>query len=56
MTHFDNFEKIILPSNSCPIEIDRDSRGGIRAKVEDQNVDIDVRHANGDVTYRACNR
>lgn len=56
MLHFDNFERLILPTNSCPIDVDSKSRGGIRIRMEEQSFDIEIKHANGDVTYKSCNR
>ena len=56
MTHFEDLDKLILPSNSCPIDLTEKSRGGIRIRMDQQSFDIEVRHANDDVTYRPCNK
>lgn len=56
MNKFEDLENLILPSNSCPIEVNKGSRGGIRIRLDNYGFDVEVRHANDDVTYRACNK
>ena len=56
MNHFGDVENLILPSNSCPIEINKGVRGGIRIRLDQYGFDIEVRHANSDVNYRSCNK
>ena len=49
-------EDLILPSNSCPIEINKGVRGGIRIRYDNAGYEIDIRQANGDVEYMYCNK
>jgi hypothetical protein len=53
MSHLD-IENLILPTNSCPIQLDSKSRAGIRVRVQEQNIVVDVKHA-GDASYKKCN-
>lgn len=40
MTNISNLDKLIQSTNSCPIEVESGSRGGIRISVDEQNIDI----------------
>lgn len=54
-----NLEDLILPAISCPIEIEKGKRGGIRLRLMRDLLEVEVRHANGDATYnteKLCSR
>ena len=52
-------EDLLLPAISCPIEVTRGVRGGIRLRLIKDVLEVEVRHANGDVSYnsdKVCSR
>jgi hypothetical protein len=52
-------EELILPSLSCPIDITRGVRGGIRLRLIRDVLEVEIRNANGDVSYdsdKICSR
>eukprot|EP00347_Sterkiella_histriomuscorum_P022120 403331610 len=51
---FNSLEDSILAHSSCPIEISKDMRGGIRIRLDNAGYEIDIRQANGDVEYMYC--
>jgi hypothetical protein len=56
LNKFKNLEELILPTNSCPIEINKGTRGGIRFKMDNDGFDVLIRNANDDAEYTYCNR
>ena len=54
-----DLEELILPAISCEIEIEKGMRGGIRLRMLKDLLEVEVRHANGDVSYNSekiCSR
>lgn len=54
-----NLEDLILPAISCPFEIEKGTRGGIRLRLMKDLLEVELRHANGDTTYNSdsiCSR
>ena len=52
-------EDLLLPAISCPIEVTKGVRGGIRLRLIKDVLEVEVRHANGDVSYnsdKVCSR
>ncbi len=52
-------EDLLLPAISCPIEINKGVRGGIRVRMNKDILEVEIRHANGDVSYNSdkiCSR
>jgi hypothetical protein len=52
-------EDLLLPAISCPIEVTKGVRGGIRLRLIKDVLEVEVRHANGDVSYNSdqvCSR
>ena len=52
-------EDLLLPSLSCPIEINKGVRGGIRLRLIKDVLEVEIRNANGDVSYNSdkiCSR
>jgi hypothetical protein len=52
-------EDLLLPAISCPIEVTKGIRGGIRLRLIKDVLEVEVRHANGDVSYNSdqvCSR
>ena len=52
-------EELLLPAISCPIEVNKGVRGGIRLRLIKDVLEVEVRHANGDVSYNSdqvCSR
>lgn len=47
---------MISQQSSCPIEINQNTRGGIRIRLDNAGYEIDIRNANGDVEYMYCNK
>lgn len=45
-----------MPINSCQIDLNEGVRAGIRIRMDQQNIDVDIREGNGDVSYKYCNR
>ena len=46
-------EDLLLPAISCPIEVTKGVRGGIRLRLIKDVLEVEVRHANGDVSYNS---
>ena len=46
-----SLEDLILPAISCPIDIEKGTRGGIRLRMLKDLLEVEVRHANGDTSY-----
>jgi hypothetical protein len=50
-------EELILPAISCPIEIQPKTRGGLRIRMLRDVLEVEIRNANGDVSYdKLCSR
>jgi hypothetical protein len=49
-------DDLILPTNSCPIEITKGVRGGVRVRLDKNGYEIQIRNANGDFEYIYCNK
>lgn len=50
-------EELLLPAISCPIEVQQRTRGGIRLRMQKGVLEVEIRNANGDVTYdKLCSR
>ncbi len=53
-------EDLLLPALSCPIDITKGVRGGIRLRLLRDILEVEVKHANGDVSYgteeKICSR
>lgn len=43
MNHYANLDSLILPSNSCQFELEKNQRGGIRIRSDENGFDIEVR-------------
>lgn len=56
MTKFNDLDQFILTHNSCPFEVNKGMRGGIRVRLDAGGFEIDIRNANGDVEYGYCNK
>jgi hypothetical protein len=54
MTKIESLEDFVRGTKSCPIEVNKGMRGGIRIRQDSVGFEIDVRHANGDVEYQYC--
>lgn len=46
-----DLEELILPAISCPFDIEKGTRGGIRVRLLKDLVEVEVRHANGEAAY-----
>lgn len=53
---YESLDEYLLEHNSCPIEINKGVRGGIRVRQDNAGYEIDIRNANGDVEYMYCNK
>lgn len=52
-----DLEDLILPAISCPFDIEKGMRGGIRVRLLKDLIEVEVRHANGEVSYGdTCSR
>ena len=51
MIKMPQLEELILPAISCPIDIERGTRGGIRLRLVKDLLEVEVKHANGDASY-----
>jgi hypothetical protein len=52
-------EDLLLPAISCKIEINKGIRGGIRLRYVKDVLEVEIRNANGDVSYnsdKVCSR
>jgi hypothetical protein len=46
MIKFSNLEDMILPSNSCPFDVQKGRRGGIRVIMHSDIFDVEIQNAN----------
>lgn len=54
-----SLEELILPAISCPIDVEKGIRGGIRLRLMKDLLEVEIRHANGDASYNSeqiCSR
>lgn len=59
MMKMPSLEDLILPAISCPIDIEKNTRGGIRLRLIKDLLEVEIRHANGDASYNSekiCSR
>ncbi len=48
-----SLEDLILPAISCRIDVESGMRGGIRLRMINDLLEVEVRHANGDTSYNS---
>lgn len=48
-----SLEELILPAISCPIDVEKGIRGGIRLRLMKDLLEVEIRHANGDASYNS---
>ena len=53
-------EDLLLPAISCQLDLTQGLRGGIRLRLIKDILEVEVKHANGDVSYggddKICSR
>ena len=54
MKHYRDLELFVNQATSCPFELDKDQRGGIRVNITQNQIDVSVKQANGDASYTNC--
>jgi hypothetical protein len=54
MQAYVNLDENIFNSNSCSVEVVKNNRGGIRIKIDENLIQILVRPANGETSFKPC--
>ena len=49
-----DIDKLLQAGNSCSFEIDQDTRGGIRVRLQGSDLVTEIRNADDDTSYRQC--